>query len=172
MWALSHSDWPSTGHSDLSIDKQPYTKRSHLHSVNWSPFGLALVVFHPLGHAQPTTTLHTLSIPPQGVNSLSFAWKEKVPGLYNSCNKPLKIYFPYPNVPISAVLTFCFPSWLLSPIYQTTQQLLQSISPQMLSLGMLWPCTTLQQTSHDVTGSISQVMYSTTYKDDWRSQAK
>ena len=40
----------------------------------------------------------------------------------------------------------------------TIQQLLQSVSPQMLSLSMPWPHTTLQQTSNDVIGLISNVI--------------
>ena len=42
--ALSHSDWPSTGHSYLSIDKQPQSQRSLLHTVNQSPLGSALII--------------------------------------------------------------------------------------------------------------------------------
>ena len=65
------------GHSDLSIEEKPHSKKSHLHSVNQSPFGPALVNFHPLGCAQPTTTLHTPSISCQGMHSLSFTRKDR-----------------------------------------------------------------------------------------------
>ena len=77
MWALSHSDWPLTGHSDFSIDEQTHSKRSHLNSVNWSPFGFVLVIFHSLGCMQPMTTLHTHSIPLWGMHLLSLATKDR-----------------------------------------------------------------------------------------------
>ena len=69
--ALSHSDWSSTGHSDLTVDKQPHSKRSHFHLVNQSPFWSVLTIFHSSGCAQPMTTLHPPSITPQGIYSLS-----------------------------------------------------------------------------------------------------
>ena len=76
MWTLSHSDWPPTGHSDLSVGEQPHSKKSHLHSVNQSPFGLPLVIFHPFGCMQKMTTIHKPPIPLWGMHSLSLAKKD------------------------------------------------------------------------------------------------
>ena len=49
-------------HNDLSVDWQPYSLRNLLHSGNCSPFGLVLVIFHPLGlcaaNDHSTHTLH------------------------------------------------------------------------------------------------------------------
>ena len=54
------------GHSDLMwLPKEPLWLRNH------STFGSTQVIFHPLGCAQPMTTLHPPSIPPQGMHSFS-----------------------------------------------------------------------------------------------------
>ena len=81
--------------------------------------------------------------------------------LYHSCNfnqsKEISIYnhtYPSnPDLPFSVLTP--------EPKIITNQQLPLSISSQMLSLSMLWPCTTLQQTSHNVIGLMSNVMCST-----------
>ena len=161
VWALSYTDQSSTGHSDLIVDEQPNSLRNYLHLVNWSPFGSALVISHPLGCAQPTTTLHTPSITSQGMHLVSLTRKDRywvsiIPAINHS--KTLSIYnCTYPShsdLPFSILTS--------EPKLITNQQLPQSLSPQMPSLGMLWPHTTLQQTSHDANGLISNVMCSTT----------
>ena len=72
-----------------------------LHSVNWSPFGLALVIFHPSSCMQPVTTLHIPSIPPQGMHVLSFARKEGTWSLFllqQTTSKSISIYHcTYPS---------------------------------------------------------------------------
>ena len=51
------------GHSDLMwLPKEPPPLRNH------STFESTLVIFHPLGCAQPVITLHTPSIPSQGIH--------------------------------------------------------------------------------------------------------
>ena len=60
----------------LTFTNNP-TPKSHLHSVNWSPIWLVQVIFHPLGCAQPTNTLHTPSTPPQSMHLLSFTRKDR-----------------------------------------------------------------------------------------------
>ena len=170
MWASSHSDWPSTGHSDLYIDEQPHPKKSHLHSVNWSPFRSALVIFHPLDlcnqrppythpPSHPRTCIHS-PLPGRTDNWSLFLLQQTTPKSLSIYNH---IYTSNSELPFSILTS--------EPNIITIQQLPWSVSPHMPSHSMPWSCTTLQQTSHDVIGLTSNVMCNTTENDDWWSPA-
>ena len=130
-------------------------------TVYFPPIGLCTANDHCTHTLHPTQG-HACALPHQ---------EGQVPDLYCSCNfdhsKTLSLYhFTYPShSDLFSILTS-------EPNKITNQQLPWSISPQMPSLSMPWPCTTLQQTSHDVISLISNVMCSTTWNGDWWSPAK
>ena len=158
--------WPSTDHSDLSVDEQPHSKRSPLHSMNHGPhLGQTLVIFHLSG------CMHTNQWPPYthppsqpGVCICSplpgrtGAWSLFL--LLTTTPKPLSIHkCTYPS---NSDLSIFHPDFW-AQYYKPSSSYPRSVIPQVLSLdSMPSPCTTLQQASHDVIGLISKVMYSTT----------
>ena len=122
------SQWLTyTGHHDLNIDNQLHSKRNNLHSVNQSPFGLALVIFHPLGpnDDHPTLTLH----PTHGMQFLSLTRKDTY---WVSITHVILITLknsPYTTIHITAILTFPFSVLTSEPKILTSQQLPQRVSP-------------------------------------------
>ena len=89
VWALDHSDF--------SIGKQPHSKRSQLHSVNWQWSWTALNFFHPSGCTQPMTTQHTPFIQCNRAACTLFTREGQVP-VYCSCQNHTKSIFQ-PKLP-------------------------------------------------------------------------
>ena len=92
----------------------------------------------PIKLCTVTTTLHTPSIPSQGLHMLSFTRKDRYPSLHSCSNTLFHSYLP------QQFYFFHFPSCFWTQ-HLTIQQLPQGISPQMLSLGVPWLHITLQQ---------------------------
>ena len=90
------------------------------------------------GSCMVMSTIHTFSIPPWGLHIYFFIRKDRYQSL------PSLAITNHSFIPIPAILLLPFSFLLLSSAFLTAQQLPQSISPQMLSLSMPWPHTTLQ----------------------------
>ena len=132
-----NSDWPPTGCSDINVGEQSHSQRSHLHSVNQSPFFLVLAHFHLLGSMQPMTILHTCSILPQGMHSVSLTRKVRY-----LVSTPPETNHSKSSFNMQAYLSQQFwPSIFHSYFWVQYNRLTQNFSYQMPSLKMLWPCT-------------------------------
>ena len=166
MLALSHSDQSPTGHSDFSVGKQPHSKRSHLHSMNWYHLGQYWIFStYQAVHSQP----HPYTQPPSYPRELHVLSSPGKKRYLLVLSEQIQITFPA-KAATWTCLQHCRLSYLSGQYYtmwlcschqhnQTHQQLSRvSVLDGPQHAMTMWNPTT---TSHDVAGLISEVMCST-----------
>ena len=115
MQASSHSDQPLTGHSDLSMSKQPHLFM--LPHSNPSFHCVSMLNSKPIGLCTATTSPHTPFIPSWGLYKFYLSRKDRYPSPHSWSSTLFHLYLPQQFSP--TIIHHHF----LSPIVQANQQL-------------------------------------------------